>query len=94
MKIVGTAGADALAIVYNGSVLTGIEGGTLSGVETVTADLFGGSDTLSYGTGMTVTLNLTTHSASGFASIPVIEAKPEALWVVRLTLTPAVVPVP
>ena len=75
LKIVGTAGADTLDVIYNGSVLTGIEGGTLSGVETVTADLLGGSDTLSYGTGTTagVNVNLTTHTASGFASITGIE---------------------
>ena len=53
LKIVGTAGADTLDVIYNGTFLTGIEGGTLSGVETVTADLLGGSDTLSYGTGTT-----------------------------------------
>jgi Ca2+-binding RTX toxin-like protein len=75
LKIVGTAGADILDVIYNGSVLTGIEGGTLSGVETVTADLLGGSDTLSYGTGTTagVSVDLAAHTASGFASIAGIE---------------------
>jgi Ca2+-binding RTX toxin-like protein len=75
LKITGTTGADILDVIYNGSALTGIEGGTLSGVETVTADLLGGSDTLSYGTATTAAVNvdLTAHSASGFASIAGIE---------------------
>ena len=50
LKITGTAAADTLAVVFDGTVLTGVAGGTLSGVEIVTADLLGGSDTLSYGT--------------------------------------------
>ena len=50
LKITGTAAADTLAVVFDGTALTGIAGGTLSGVEIVTADLLGGSDTLSYGT--------------------------------------------
>jgi Ca2+-binding RTX toxin-like protein len=75
LKILGTGGADTLDVIYDGTALTSIEGGTLSGVETVTADLLGDSDTLSYGTGTTagVIVNLAAHSASGFASIAGIE---------------------
>ncbi len=75
LTITGTAAADTLAVVFDGTALTGIAGGTLSGVEIVTADLLGGSDTLSYGTGTTaaVTVDLATHSASGFTSITGIE---------------------
>src|SRR5262245_45430463 len=75
LKIVGTDGANTLDVIFDGSVLTSMEGGTLSGIETVTADLKGSSDTLSYGTGTTagVTVDLAHHSASGFASITGIE---------------------
>ena len=75
LKIVGTTGADTLNVVFDGTALTGVGGGTLSGVETVTADLLGGSDALSYGTGTTasVSVDLAAHAASGFASIAGIE---------------------
>jgi Ca2+-binding RTX toxin-like protein len=75
LNITGTATSDTLNVVFNGTALTGVGGGTLSGIETVTADLLGGSDTLSYGTGTTaaVNVNLATHTASGFASIAGIE---------------------
>jgi Ca2+-binding RTX toxin-like protein len=74
LSITGTAAADTLTVAFDGTALTGIAGGTLSGVEIITADLLGGSDTLSYGTGTAgVTVNLATHSASGFSSITGIE---------------------
>jgi Ca2+-binding RTX toxin-like protein len=74
LKIVGTAAADTFTVAFDGTVLTGFAGGTLSGVESITADLLGGSDTLSYGTTTAaVTVNLATNSASGFASIAGIE---------------------
>jgi Ca2+-binding RTX toxin-like protein len=75
LNVIGTAGSDTLNVVFNGTGLTGVGGGTLVDVETVNADLLGGSDALSYGTGTTaaVTVNLATHSASGFASIAGIE---------------------
>ena len=53
LNVTGTAASDTLNVVFNGTALTGVGGGTLSGIETVTADLLGGSDTLSYGTGTT-----------------------------------------
>jgi Ca2+-binding RTX toxin-like protein len=72
--ITGTTGNNTLNVVFNGSVLTGVGGGTLAGVETVKADLLGGTDTLSYGaTTAAVTVNLATGAASGFASIAGIE---------------------
>ena len=75
LKITGTAAADTLTVAFDGTALTGIAGGTLSGVEIVTADLLGGSDTLSYGTTTAaVTVNLATTSASGFTSIVGIES--------------------
>ena len=74
LRITGTAAADTLTVAFDGTVLTGFAGGTLSGVEIVTADLLAGSDTLSYGTTTAaVTVNLATHSASGFTSVVGIE---------------------
>jgi len=75
LSIGGTLAADTLAVVFNGAVLTGVAGGTIAEIEKVIADLLGGSDTLSYGTGTTasVTVNLASSSASGFASIAGIE---------------------
>jgi Ca2+-binding RTX toxin-like protein len=74
LRITGTAATDTLTVAFNGTVLTGFAGGTLSGVESVTTDLLGGSDTLSYGTTTAaVAVNLASHSASGFSSITGIE---------------------
>jgi len=74
LNISGTAAADTLAVIFDGTALTGIAGGTLSTVEIVTADLLGGSDTLSYGTTTAgVSVNLASNGASGFASITGIE---------------------
>jgi Ca2+-binding RTX toxin-like protein len=75
LNIIGTAGSDTLAVVFNGTVLTGVAGGTVAEIERVNADLLGGSDALSYGTGTTaaVSVNLAAGSASGFTSIAGIE---------------------
>ena len=75
LNIIGTPGADTLDVVFNGTVLTGVEGGTVSGIEAVTANLLGSIDTLSYGTATTaaVAVNLETGSASGFTSVAGIE---------------------
>jgi Ca2+-binding RTX toxin-like protein len=55
-------------------VLTGFEGGTVVGVESVTADLLAGTDRLSYaGTTADVSVDLTAGTASGFTSIAGIE---------------------
>jgi Ca2+-binding RTX toxin-like protein len=75
LAITGGAGNDTLNVFFTGTVLSNVANGTLSNVERVTADLDGGSDTLSYvgttagATAAAVTVNLTTGSASGFTSI-------------------------
>ncbi len=83
LNITGTAGADTLTAVFNGTVLTTVQGGAVTGVEVVNADLLGNpaaGDTLSYaGTGagagvtVSVTVNLNTATASGFTSIAGVE---------------------
>jgi Ca2+-binding RTX toxin-like protein len=74
LAILGTAANNTLDVVFDGARLTQFEGGTVTGVETVTADLLGGTDTLTYaGTTAAVTVNLATGSASGFGSIAGIE---------------------
>jgi len=73
LAITGTAAADVLDVVYNGTVLTTVEGGTVTNVESVTANLGGGTDTLNYGaTTAAVNVDLA-GSASGFTSITGIE---------------------
>ena len=78
LTITGTPGNDTLDVLYNGTVLTSVEGGAVTGVEAATANLLGqpvgGSDALTYaGTTANVTVNLATGTASGFASIANIE---------------------
>ena len=75
LSITGTAAvADVLDVVFNGTSITTFEGGTVTGVESVTADLLDGLDTLTYaGTTADVTVSLATGSASGFTSIAGIE---------------------
>ena len=61
-------------MIWNGTSITNFEGGTVTGVETVNANLGGGTDTLNFaGSTSGVTVNLATPSASGFASIVSIE---------------------
>src|SRR5262249_57158296 len=75
VQITGTAVANTLSVVFNGTALTSVAGGTVTGVEAVTADLAGGVDTLNYGptTTAAVTVNLATGTASGFTKIANIE---------------------
>jgi Ca2+-binding RTX toxin-like protein len=74
LSITGTTAANTLGVVFDGTSLTSVALGTVTGVESVTADLLGGNDTLSYtGTTAGVTVNLATGSASGFTSIAGIE---------------------
>ena len=73
---IGVTGAanDTLNVIYNGTALTNFEGGTIINVESVTANLGGGTDTLSYaGTTVAVVVNLGTSTASGFTTITSIE---------------------
>ena len=71
LNILGVANADVLDVVYNGgSVISSFEGGTVTGVEIITANLGGNADTLSYaGSAAGVTVNLAAGTASGFNSI-------------------------
>jgi Ca2+-binding RTX toxin-like protein len=69
LNITGVANNDVLDVVYNGAI-TGFEGATVTGVESISANLGGNADTLSYGASATpVTVNLATGAASGFTSI-------------------------
>ncbi len=72
--ITGTNGADTLNVSIADGIVTQFNGSTVTSVETVTADLQGGSDTLSYGaTSQDVVVNLSTSSATGFSSISGVE---------------------
>jgi hypothetical protein len=74
LNITGAGANDTLDAIYNGTALAGFEGGTLVNVESVTANLGGGTDTLSYtGTTAVVVVNLGTGGASGFTTIASIE---------------------
>jgi hypothetical protein len=39
---------NGLSVTWSGTAITSFTGGTLSGIETLTADLAGSTDTLSY----------------------------------------------
>ena len=59
---------------FNGTALATVAGGTITGIEAVTADLLGEADTLVYAAASTaVTVNLAANSASGFTSVRDIE---------------------
>jgi|CXWL01.1.fsa_nt_gi Ca2+-binding RTX toxin-like protein len=75
LAIRGTAGANTLDVTFNGTRLTGFEGGSINAaVEVITADLLGGNDTLDYGaTTANVSIDLLAGTASGFTSIANIE---------------------
>jgi Ca2+-binding RTX toxin-like protein len=74
LQITGTAAANTLDVIFNGTALTNVEGGAVANVEVVTANLGGGRDTVHYGaTTAPVTVNLATGTASGFTSITNIE---------------------
>jgi Ca2+-binding RTX toxin-like protein len=75
LAIIGTANSEVLDVILNGGVLTTVEGGSVAQIESITADLLGGADGLSYGAGTNsaVTVNLALGTASGFSSIAGIE---------------------
>jgi Ca2+-binding RTX toxin-like protein len=74
LSILGTAAANTLDVIFNGASITQFEGGTITSIEAVTADLLGDNDRLSYaGTTAAVTVNLAAGTASGFTSIANIE---------------------
>jgi Ca2+-binding RTX toxin-like protein len=61
-------------VVFDGTSITSFTGGTITSIESITADLAGGTDTLSYaGTTANVSVDLTAHTASGFASLLGVE---------------------
>jgi Ca2+-binding RTX toxin-like protein len=75
LAILGTAAADTLTVLWSGTALTAFEGGTINTVESITANLLDGIDTLSYGaTTAAVTVNLATGAASGFTT-PVLNVE-------------------
>ncbi|MGE0055708.1 MAG: FG-GAP-like repeat-containing protein [Hyphomicrobium sp.] len=72
LAITGLAGNDVLDVLFNGTSLSSVEGGTVANIEQVTADLLGGTNKLSYagaGTTTGVTVNLALGVASGFTEI-------------------------
>jgi Ca2+-binding RTX toxin-like protein len=74
LVIAGTAAANTLAVAFNGVALTQVSGGNVLNVESVSADLGAGTDTLAYSaTSAGVTVNLLAGTASGFTSIANIE---------------------
>ena len=74
LNIIGTAGNSTLDVVFDGTSITNFEGGTVTGVEAINADLLDGTDALTYaGTTTDIVVNLATSAASGFASIAGIE---------------------
>jgi Ca2+-binding RTX toxin-like protein len=74
LSIVGTTANNALSVLFDGSSITSFTGGTISGIESLSADLLGGTDTLSYaGTSADVSVDLAGHTASGFTSLLGVE---------------------
>jgi len=74
LNIVGTATANTLDVIWNGTSLTNFEGGTLNSVEAV-VNLGGGTDTLTYaGSASAVSVNLAAATATGFSSIAGVES--------------------
>ncbi|MDM0115696.1 peroxidase family protein [Variovorax sp. J22R133] len=72
LNITGVANNDVLDVVLTGTTITSMEGGTVTGIESVTANLGGAADTLSYGattTAVTVNLSGAVDTATGFTSI-------------------------
>ena len=69
--IAGTTANETLDVVLNATgVITSFEGGnTVTGVESVVADMLGLTDTLSYTSANGVTVNLAAGTATGFTSI-------------------------
>ncbi|WP_271254232.1 esterase-like activity of phytase family protein [Pseudanabaena sp. Chao 1811] len=74
LDILGTDNTETLSVVFNGTPVSIIAGGTVTNVESVNVDLLGGIDTLFYGsTTADLTVNLNAGIASGFTAITNIE---------------------
>jgi Ca2+-binding RTX toxin-like protein len=69
-NITGNGVSNIFKVNFNGSALIAAAGNTLANVETVNADMGGGGDLLEYvAASAGATVNLSTSTASGFASI-------------------------
>ena len=74
LNILGKNNSETLSVVFNGTPVSIIAGGTVTNVESITVDLLDGIDTLDYGsTTADLTVNLSTGLASGFTAIANIE---------------------
>jgi len=74
LSIIGTTANNTLSVTFDGTSITSFTGGTINGIESITADLSGGTDTLSYaGSIANVTVDLTAHTGSGFTSLLGVE---------------------
>ena len=74
LAIAGTVAANTLDITFNGTAITSFEGGSVANVESVTADLRDGVDTLTYAASTVgVVVDLSAGTASGFTSVANIE---------------------
>lgn len=76
LAITGTAGDDTLNVRYNGTRIITVEGGAVTNVEVINANLGAGSDTLNYSTtaaAVAIAVNLSTGVASGMTTITGIE---------------------
>ncbi|MFN6384482.1 MAG: peroxidase family protein [Pseudanabaena sp.] len=69
LVLTSNGGNQNLTVTFNGTSITNFEGGTVTNVEFITADLGAGAgDTLTYNAPGGVTVNLSTGTASGFIS--------------------------
>jgi T1SS-143 domain-containing protein len=74
LAITGTSGQDLLYAYVTGGAITQVNGSTVTSIESITADLVGGTtDTLQYVTSDAVSVNLANGAATGFTSISNIE---------------------
>jgi Ca2+-binding RTX toxin-like protein len=74
VAVTGTAANDVLNVIFDGAAITNFEGASATGIETFTADLLGGADTLSYaGSASDLVVDLSAGTASGFTSVAGIE---------------------
>ena len=74
LNIIGTTSNNVLDVIFVGASITNFEGGAVTGVEAINADLLGGIDTLTYaGTTTNVSVDLSAGVASGFGSVGGIE---------------------
>ncbi|MGH6950605.1 MAG: calcium-binding protein, partial [Vitreimonas sp.] len=73
LAVSGTSGNNMLSVTFDGAAFTAFSGGALSDIETLTADLGGGVDTLAYTTSADISVDLAAGAASGFGAIAGIE---------------------